>query len=392
MLLRIRSLKLESTVKRLRHFEEHARAIAQRLGKSDVCVDVEDRGVRLDAPRWGAFWATFIHAVRNAVDHGIEPTHERIAAGKPAVGHLALRTFQEADRIVIEIADDGKGIDWDALARRAEQLGLPTDSTADIERALFTDGVSTATAVSEVSGRGIGMGALLEKTHSLGGEVAVESVPGRRHHSAFHVPVVRERRGQHRAAPAQATNWKEPMTSLDKDPFSLMDRQLTEAAADLFGSYGLDVHRLPEHGPRPPGLPTDQSIVAVIGYAGEKVRGALVLVAQRATVERWLTAIGEPPETTDAFDTVGEFSNMLLGRLKARLSPQGFPILLSTPTTATGGGLRLSNPSGPSSWIAFQGSDWRLDVRLDATFEPGFALQHASERTTGADAGDTILF
>jgi two-component system chemotaxis sensor kinase CheA len=179
LLQRIRSLKLESTVKRLRHFEEHARAIAQRLGKTDVHVEVEDHGVRLDAPRWGAFWTTFIHAVRNAVDHGIEPAQERIAAGKPPVGQLALRTFQEADQIVIEITDDGKGIDWDALARRAEKIGLPTASTADIERALFTDGVSTAATVSEVSGRGIGMGALLEKTHSLGGEVAVQSAPGR---------------------------------------------------------------------------------------------------------------------------------------------------------------------------------------------------------------------
>jgi two-component system chemotaxis sensor kinase CheA len=179
LLRRIRSLKLESAGKRLRHFEEYAKAIAQRLGKSDVRVDVEDHGVRLAAPRWGAFWTTFIHAVRNAVDHGIEPAEHRIAVGKPPLGHLALRSYEEADRIVIEIADDGRGIDWDALARRAAELGLPASSSADVERALFTEGVSTAEGVSEMSGRGVGMSALLEQTRSLGGEVAIQSVPGR---------------------------------------------------------------------------------------------------------------------------------------------------------------------------------------------------------------------
>jgi hypothetical protein len=182
------------------------------------------------------------------------------------------------------------------------------------------------------------------------------------------------------------------MSYVKSDPFSIMDRHLTEAATDLFGSYGLDVRRLTDHGPGGQGLATDQTIVAVIGYAAEKVRGALVLVAQRSAVETWLAAIGETPDTTDVFDTVGEFSNMLLGRLKARLSTQGFPILLSTPTTASGGGLRLSNPPGPSSWMAFQGSGWRLDVRLDATFDPGFVLQPSSERTAAVEAGDAILF
>jgi CheY-specific phosphatase CheX len=174
------------------------------------------------------------------------------------------------------------------------------------------------------------------------------------------------------------------------DPFALMDRQLAAATADLFGSYGLTVQRLPDHARG--GLSSiEQSIVAIIGYAGEKVRGALVLVAARSTVERWLVAMGENTATTDVFDTVGEFSNMLLGRLKARLSPQGFPILLSTPTTASGSGLRLSNPPGPSSWLAFEGADWRLDVRMDATFDAGFVLQESADRSAAVDAGDMLL-
>lgn len=176
------------------------------------------------------------------------------------------------------------------------------------------------------------------------------------------------------------------------DALSIIDRHLGEAATDLFGSYGMSLQRLPGQSRGAPSSPVDQSIVAVIGYAGEKVRGALVLVAARTTVERWLTAIGESPETTDVFDTVGEFSNMLLGRLKARLSPRGFPILISTPTTASGGELRLSTPPGPSSWLAFEGPDWRLDVRIDATFDPGFVLQEPADPGEAANAGDLLLF
>jgi CheY-specific phosphatase CheX len=177
-----------------------------------------------------------------------------------------------------------------------------------------------------------------------------------------------------------------------QDAFSIMGHYLTEAATELFDSYGMIVHPLPDQIPSATGTPTNQSIVAVIGYAGEKVRGALVLMATRSAVESWLAALGENVESTDVFDTVGEFSNMLLGRLKARLSPQGFPILLSTPTTASGDGLRLSKPPGASSWQAFEGSGWRLDVRIDATFEPGFVLQESRQETTAMDAGDTLLF
>ncbi|HEY4011826.1 MAG TPA: chemotaxis protein CheX [Polyangiaceae bacterium] len=178
----------------------------------------------------------------------------------------------------------------------------------------------------------------------------------------------------------------------DDDAFSIMGRYLTEAATELFDSYGMSVRRLPDQTRVAPGATPDQSIVAVIGYAGDKVRGALVLVATRSAVESWLDALGENPQNTDLFDTVGEFSNMMLGRLKARLSPQGFPILLSTPTTASGDALRLSKPPGPSSWLAFGGSGWRLDVRIDATFEPGVVLQESDVPSTGVESGEMLLF
>jgi len=181
------------------------------------------------------------------------------------------------------------------------------------------------------------------------------------------------------------------MSQSTVNAFATMDRHLTEAAVELFASYGMMVRRLPTLAEIAP-KPTDESVMAVIGYAGVKVRGALVMTTGRPAIETWLAALGEGGENADVCDALGEFSNMLLGRLKGRLLPEGFPILLSTPTTASGGGLRLSNPVRPSTWIAFQGADWRLDVRLDATFEEGFALQPSDERQGAADAGDMLLF
>jgi CheY-specific phosphatase CheX len=172
--------------------------------------------------------------------------------------------------------------------------------------------------------------------------------------------------------------------------FENMDRHLAAAAVDLFASYGVAVRRLSETAERQP-IPGDHTIMAMIGFAGAKIRGALVLTASRSAVESWLAALGEP-DGTDVCDTLGEFSNMLLGRLKARLLPEGFPILLSTPTTASGGGLRLSTPVRPSAWLAFEGPSWRLDVRIDATFEEGFDLQAAEGREAAADAGEMLLF
>jgi two-component system, chemotaxis family, sensor kinase CheA len=179
LLRRIRALRLEPTEKRLAHFAEQAQRIAERLGKGPLHVRVEDHGVRLPTRRWAPFWSELVHAVRNAVDHGIETPEVRKAAGKPPEGTLSLRTYEDERHVVVEIADDRRGIDWGALAEKAAQAGLPAATRSDLERALFMDGMSTTAAVTDVSGRGVGMGALLYGTHALGGDLAVESAPGR---------------------------------------------------------------------------------------------------------------------------------------------------------------------------------------------------------------------
>ena len=174
-LARVRSLKLESTAKRLGHVRRQALQLAERLGKSETRVAVEDHGVRLDPKRWAGFWNAFVHGVRNALDHGIEPTEARLLAGKPGAGTVTLRARDDGERVVVEICDDGRGIDWPGLAARARVMGLPAETQSDLEKALFSDGVSTTEYISDVSGRGVGMGALLAATQALGGKLSVRS-------------------------------------------------------------------------------------------------------------------------------------------------------------------------------------------------------------------------
>jgi two-component system chemotaxis sensor kinase CheA len=178
LLKRVRALRLEPTARRLHHFAEQARRIAHRLDKSDIQISVEDNGVRLDGNRWNGFWSTFVHAVRNALDHGIETPDVRMEAGKSPGGSLALRTVENADSLIVEIEDDGRGIDWVSIAAKAQRLGLPAATLDDLQKALFVDGLSTAENVTDLSGRGIGMGALLHGTALLGGKLTIETKKG----------------------------------------------------------------------------------------------------------------------------------------------------------------------------------------------------------------------
>jgi two-component system chemotaxis sensor kinase CheA len=119
-----------------------------------------------------------VHVVRNAVDHGLEPPSERQQLGKPAAGSLTFSTLLEGDSFVLGISDDGRGVDWEAIKRRAAARGLPHETTDELERALLAAGVTTRDDATETSGRGIGTAALLDTVHSLGGRVEVRSKAG----------------------------------------------------------------------------------------------------------------------------------------------------------------------------------------------------------------------
>jgi two-component system chemotaxis sensor kinase CheA len=183
----------EPTQKRLYIYAEQLRAIATRLGKPEPTVRIDDGGVRLPKCCLGEFWANLQHVIRNAVDHGLESTDERRAAGKTEHGEIVLSTRVEQGNVVIEIADDGRGIDWNRVAARAKGLGLPAHTAEDLENALFVDGLTTKDETTEVSGRGVGLSAVKGVVTAIGGRTLIASAFGRGTRFQFVFPFARLR-------------------------------------------------------------------------------------------------------------------------------------------------------------------------------------------------------
>jgi HPt (histidine-containing phosphotransfer) domain-containing protein/HAMP domain-containing protein len=175
---RLSALRFEPAERPLERLANHARALCQRLGKGDVIIDIEGRGLRLDPRRWGPLWAEMVHVVRNAVDHGFESSEERRAAGKPPRPRLRLGAYVRENEFAIELEDDGRGIDWTAVRNAATQRGLPALTERDLAGALFTSGLTTRSEISTTSGRGVGLSAVYARVQEFQGQVVVESHRG----------------------------------------------------------------------------------------------------------------------------------------------------------------------------------------------------------------------
>jgi two-component system chemotaxis sensor kinase CheA len=119
-----------------------------------------------------------VHLVRNAIDHGIELPEKRVAAGKPPGGTVRVSAAMHGASMEVVVADDGAGIDRDLLRRRAEARGLRVPEENDVATLVFAPGVSTATAVTELSGRGVGLDAVRAAVEGMRGNVTVTSAPG----------------------------------------------------------------------------------------------------------------------------------------------------------------------------------------------------------------------
>ncbi|HEY0187085.1 MAG TPA: chemotaxis protein CheA [Cellulomonas sp.] len=151
----------------------------------EVHLELSGGDTELDRSLLEAVKDPLTHLVRNAVDHGIEAAEDRLAAGKDARGVLTLRAYHASGQVVVEVADDGRGIDPEKIGAKAVQRGLRTAdqaasmSHADLLQLLFLPGFSTAEAVTNVSGRGVGMDVVRTKIEAIGGAVDVDSVVGR---------------------------------------------------------------------------------------------------------------------------------------------------------------------------------------------------------------------
>lgn len=175
----IEALRHERTEVRFNRMKDQAETLARRLGKPKPDVEIDGGGVRLPASRFAAMWQALGHVVRNVMDHGIERPEAREAAGKPPNGALTLRSRATAEEILIEIGDDGAGIDWERVREKAAAVGLPSATRRDLEAALFSPGFSTAEQVTDVSGRGVGLGVALHECRRLAGRVEIDTALGK---------------------------------------------------------------------------------------------------------------------------------------------------------------------------------------------------------------------
>jgi two-component system chemotaxis sensor kinase CheA len=157
------------------------RELTASTGKH-VRLEVSGESTELDKTVIERLGEPLTHLIRNAVDHGIEPAEARIAAGKPAEGTLTLSAEHKSGRILIRIADDGRGIDRDRVLAKAIEKGLvapdATLSKEEIDLLIFAPGFSTAQQITNVSGRGVGMDVVRQNVKDLGGRITIESEPG----------------------------------------------------------------------------------------------------------------------------------------------------------------------------------------------------------------------
>jgi two-component system chemotaxis sensor kinase CheA len=165
-----------------RQFQRIVRDTARSLGK-EAELRIEGVDVEVDMTVIEHLRDPLVHMIRNSVGHGIEAPAVRAAANKPAEGMLVLRSFREAGTIVIELSDDGGGIDRDRVVRRARERGLAGETElltdSQVAELIFRPGFSTADTVTDLSGRGVGLDVVRRNIDAIHGSVTVESTPGK---------------------------------------------------------------------------------------------------------------------------------------------------------------------------------------------------------------------
>jgi two-component system, chemotaxis family, sensor kinase CheA len=179
--MKIRMVPVEQLFRR---FPRIVRDVA-KLRNKDIGLEIAGQNTDLDKGILDALAEPLAHIVRNAADHGIEFTPERLEAGKTARGTIRLNAYHEGDQVVIEISDDGRGLDREKIVQRAIEGGIVSReeaarlSDADRLQLIFAPGLSTADEITEISGRGVGMDVVKSSLEALKGSVEIESEAGK---------------------------------------------------------------------------------------------------------------------------------------------------------------------------------------------------------------------
>lgn len=170
------------------------RDVARSCGK-DVRLAMEGEGTELDRSILGRLKDPLNHIVRNAIDHGVEPAADRLAAGKPGTATVSLRAWTDAGYVHMAVADDGRGLDPQKIAAKAVERGLISADAAarmpeeHILRLIFLPGFSTAASVTSLSGRGVGMDVVRTNVEEVGGSIDLTSTVGRGTTVAMRIPL-----------------------------------------------------------------------------------------------------------------------------------------------------------------------------------------------------------
>lgn len=187
--VRLRSMPISTVFARLPRVVHD---LGLRLGKR-IEIELSGQTTELDKTVLEKLGDPLIHIVRNSVDHGIEKPDDRIAAGKPAHGTIRVHAEHRGSAIIIEVTDDGRGLDHARILAVARQRGLVGDDAQlrddEIANLIFAPGFSTASAVSDVSGRGVGMDVVWRHLKEIGGDVHVGSTPGTGTRTTLRVPL-----------------------------------------------------------------------------------------------------------------------------------------------------------------------------------------------------------
>ncbi len=263
-------------------FPTQVRESARQMGKK-IRLEVNGGDTELDKVLINQLADPLLHILRNAIDHGVEMPEERVARGKPEVGQLFLRAYYHGSHAVIEVRDDGRGIDANRVLAKAveRQLVEPEKAAAltrqEIFEFIFEPGFSTASTVSTMSGRGVGMDVVKTAINQVQGSITIESVPNEGTSISMKLPLtlavvstllVRER-GQQFAFPIQHID--EILTV----QFSEIRRVSDNAIYNHRGTT-LSVTTLSSILEFPPSLFTDDEVSLVVLIEGEKKVGVLV--------------------------------------------------------------------------------------------------------------------
>jgi len=175
----LRMVPIKQTFQRMSRL---VRDLSRKVGKS-IGVVMEGEDTDIDKNMVDEIYNPLVHMVRNAVDHGIESRKERIKSGKPEKGLVQLKAYHRGGSIVIEISDDGKGLDKDKILKKAIENGVINSSQGlsdqEIYKLIFHPGLSTAKEVTDVSGRGVGMDVVKQAVEKLSGKIEINSVYGK---------------------------------------------------------------------------------------------------------------------------------------------------------------------------------------------------------------------